>query len=233
MRASGIIMHISSLPSPYGIGTMGKEAFRFVDFLHRAGQKYWQVLPIGPTGCGDSPYQSFSAFAGNPYFIDLDILIEKGLLTKEEVRSVHWCDSDDKVYYGTIYENRWPVLRKAYHSFKKSVPADYSKFLAENMDWLMDYALFMALKDKHEGKCWLEWGEAKFCESEATANYRKELREDMNFYCFLQYEFYAQWKKLSDYAHHKGIKIIGDVPIYVSLDSADVWSNKELFSLNV
>ena len=232
MRASGIIMHISSLPSPYGIGTMGREAFNFVDFLHKAGQKYWQVLPIGPTGCGDSPYQSFSAFAGNPYFIDLEILIENGLLTKNEVEAVYWCDSADKVDYGRVYENRWPVLRQAYQGFKKNVPADYSKFLAENMDWLMDYALFMAMKDKFGGQCWLEWGEARFYESEAVKEYRNELREDMNFYCFLQYEFFRQWKALSDYAHDKGIKIIGDVPIYVPLDSADVWSNPELFQLD-
>lgn len=232
MRASGIIMHISSLPSPYGIGALGKEAFDLVDFLHRAGQKYWQVLPIGPTGYGDSPYQSFSAFAGNPYFIDLNILIENGLLKRENVEAVCWCESKDKVDYGRIYENRWPMLKQAYQEFKKKVPTDYSSFLAENMDWLMDYALFMSIKDKFNGKCWLEWGEARFYESKAVEKYRGELRDEMNFYCFLQYEFFRQWQALSKYAHEKDIRIIGDVPIYVPLDSADVWSKPELFQLD-
>ncbi len=232
MRSSGILMHISSLPSPYGIGTLGKEAYDFVDFLHAAGQKYWQVLPIGPTGCGDSPYQSFSAFAGNPYFIDLDILVGSGLLTREAVNSVNWGDDPSKVDYGAMYYNRFNILRQAYSVFTRHIPGDYYKFLDENKLWLPDYALFMALKNENGGKSWQEWGDVRFYEDPAVEESRIRLREEIDFYYFLQYEFFSQWSRLIEYAHMKGVRMICDVPIYVPLDSVDVWSKPELFVLD-
>ena len=157
MRTSGILMHISSLPSPYGIGTMGKEARKFVDFLDKAGQTYWQILPICPTSYGDSPYQSFSSFAGNPYFIDLDYLCKDKLLTKKECLSYEWGENPEFVEYGTLYENRFPLLKKAYQRFKKALPDDFTDFCEKNSDWLDDYALFMALKDANGGVAWFEW----------------------------------------------------------------------------
>lgn len=231
MRASGILMHISSLPGPYGIGTMGKSAYDFVDFLEAAGQKYWQLLPLCPTGYGDSPYQSFSTFAGNHYLIDLEALVEQGLLTREEVETVAWCRREDKVDYGALYEYRCRVLRKAYGRF---VPdGAYEAFLTENGSWLLDYSLFMALKEAYPGGDWLAWPKKlRLREPEALEKARETYGNEAGFHCFLQYLFHCQWEALRAYAKGKGIDIIGDVPIYVPLDSADVWANYELFQLD-
>ena len=231
MRASGILMHISSLPGPYGIGTMGEDAYKFVDFLEAVGQRYWQLLPLCPTGYGDSPYQSFSTFAGSHYLIDLERLVDEGLLTGEEVEAVTWCRSEEKVDYGALYENRCRVLRKAYDRFAPD--GEYRAFLEENRSWLPDYSLFMALKEAYPGGDWLAWPkELRLREPEALEKARKAYEKEMDFHCFLQYVFHRQWEALRAYAKGKGIGIIGDVPIYVPLDSADVWANFELFQLD-
>ena len=230
MRKSGILMHISSLPGPYGIGTMGREAYAFVDFLERSGQSYWQILPLSPTGYGDSPYQSFSAFAGNHYLIDLDTLIRQGLLTREEAERFHWGDGD-RVDYGKLYENRERLLRCAFARFRED--GDYRRFLDQNRWWLEDYALFAALKQKFGGKTWLRWTLSVTMRLEAgLESYRRELEEDIRFRYFLQYQFFTQWYGLKRYANDRGIRIIGDIPIYVPLDSADVWANPGLFQLD-
>ena len=231
-RASGIIMHISSLPSPYGIGTMGREAYKFVDFLHAAHQKYWQVLPIGPADEGGSPYSSCSAFAGNPYFIDLDTLIDEGLLTKATVELVSWGSDPNKVDFEIMRACRLQMLKQAYYKFKEHIPTDYYAFLEENKDWLPDYALYMSIKDAFGGKAWQDWGDARYYENPIVETYRARLRSDIDFYCFVQYKFYEQWTKLKSYANGKGIGIIGDIPIYVTMDSVDVWSRPELFKLD-
>ena len=230
MRKSGILMHITSLPGPYGIGTMGKSAYDFVDFLHNAGQSYWQVLPLSPTGYGDSPYQALSTFAGNHYLIDLDMLIGEGLLTREEIMTRDW-GSGPRVDFGKLFENREDVLRLA---FRRFVPDQaYEEFLSANLWWLEDYALFTALKRKFRGKPWLNWTLALMMRLEAVLDeYRQELDEHIRFQYFLQYLFYRQWFALKKYANSKGIQIIGDVPIYVPLDSADVWANSGLFQLD-
>ena len=231
MRGSGILMHITSLPGPYGVGTMGKHAFAFVDFLKKAGQRYWQLLPLNPTGYGDSPYQSCSTFAGNHYLIDLDILVEEGLLEKHALEEIQWCIQEDKADFGLLYQNRLNVLRLAYCRFTDGDALD--AFCRENSDWLPDFALFMALKDQHGGKPWYQWEEPlRRRDADTLWNARQELRDEIRFYCFLQYEFYKQWSALIGYAHENGVSIIGDVPIFVPLDSVDVWSNPELFQLD-
>ena len=231
MRASGILMHISSLPSPYGIGTLGKEAYRFVDFLERAGQKHWQILPLSPTGYGDSPYQSCSAFAGNPYFIDLDRLVERGYITKEEIEALPWGNDASNVDYGTIYHSRDKILRLAFSRFK--VKETYVSFLRRNGDWLWDYSLYMALKNAHNGAPWYTWEEPlKHRDADALWQARQDLKEEIEYHCFCQYLFYRQWKKLKSYAEEKGISIIGDVPIYVPMDSVEVWVSPEMFCLD-
>lgn len=236
MRKSGILMPISSIPSKYGIGTFSKEAFAFVDFLERAGQKVWQILPLGPTGYGDSPYQSFSTFAGNPYYIDLENLIEEGFLTKEECEARDFGNHPEYVEYEKIYQARFEILRSAYNTafskydFKKKKA--YKKFLEENGYWLEDYALFMAVKKVFDGVCFLEWDEdIRLRKKEAIAKYKKDCADEVEFYKFQQYLFASQWKKLKKYANKKGVEIVGDIPIYVALDSADVWANPELFQL--
>lgn len=231
MRESGILMHITSLPSPYGIGTMGKEAYRFVDFLKEAGQSLWQILPVTPTGYGDSPYQSCSTYAGNHYLIDLDMLVHEGLLKKEEIENIDWGCREDRVDFGLIYNNRLNVLRKAYARFGGG--EEFDAFCRENGSWLSDFALFMALKDEKGGKPWYQWEEPlKRREPDAVWQARQSLKEQMRFYRFIQYLFHKQWTALRAYAHKAGVRIIGDVPIYVPYDSADVWSNPELFLLD-
>lgn len=231
MRESGILMHITSLPGPYGIGSMGREAFRFVDFLSRAGQSYWQILPINPTGYGDSPYQSCSIFAGNHYLIDLQALLAQGLLREEELEAVAWCRREEKVDFGILYENRLWILRLAYSRF-----ADWERlkaFCEENRAWLLDFSLFMALKERYQGKPWYEWPrELKFRDKAALAEARRSLSQSVRFFSFVQYLFYTQWQALRDYAHGKGIRIIGDVPIYVPRDSVEVWCAPQLFQLD-
>lgn len=233
MRSSGVLMHISSLPSPYGIGTMGKEAKKFVDFLVKGGQKYWQILPICPTSYGDSPYQSFSSFAGNPYFVDLEILCKEKLLTKKECESFDWGGSEQYVDYGTMYVSRYALLKKAYVRFKKEEPKEFAEFCKKEADWLDDYALFMALKDANGGVAWFEWDEdLKLRKPAAIEEAKKEHADDIEFYKMLQYFFFQQWWDLKSYANEKGIEIIGDVPIYVAGDSADVWANPGQFYLD-
>ena len=231
MRGSGILMHITSLPGPYGVGTFGKHAYAFVDFLQKAGQQYWQILPLNPTGYGDSPYQSCSAFAGNHYLIDLDLLVEEGLLQKEELDGICWTEREDRVDFYRLYINRLNVLRLAWKRFQKTEELD--AFCRKNSDWLPDFALFMALKDQNDGKSWLQWPEdLKKRQPDAVWNARHQLQEQIRFYSFVQYLFYQQWTALRSYANEKGISIIGDVPIYVPMDSVDVWSNPELFQLD-
>ena len=233
MRTSGVLMPISSIPSPYGIGTMGKQARKFVDFLVKGGQKYWQILPICPTSYGDSPYQSFSSFAGNPYFIDLEYLCKDKLLTKKECESFQWGSNPKYVDYGIMYESRYALLRKVYARFTKKEPQDFEKFCENEKQWLDDYALFMALKDANGGQAWSNWDKSlrlreKKAMEEATEKYSEEIR----FYKMLQYLFYQQWNALKTYANEAGIEIIGDVPIYVAGDSADVWANPDQFYLD-
>jgi len=231
MRKSGILMHITSLPNAYGIGSMGKCAYEFVDFLQQAGQSYWQILPLSPTGYGDSPYQSFSTFAGNHYLIDLDQLIAEGLLTQEEANSFYWGSEETRVDFGSLYENRSKLLKLACGRF---VPDEsYHRFVVENEDWLEDYALFMALKEHFRGRAWQNWSVSLMMRFPAVLDsYRESLNEEILFQYFLQFQFFRQWEALRRYANEKGIRIIGDVPIYVPLDSADVWSNSKLFQLN-
>ena len=231
MRSSGILMHISSLPGPYGIGTMGKRAFEFVDFLEAAGQSVWQVLPLTPTSFGDSPYQSCSTFAGNHYLIDLDMLVAEKLLKKSELTGICWCESNTKVNFGTLYHNRLAVLRLAYARFRDD--AALEDFCTKNSSWLPDFALFMALKDRFGGKPWYQWDrQLKFREKDAIREAELELKDEIRFYSFVQFLFYKQWSALREYAHSKGIRIIGDVPIYVPYDSVEVWKDTRLFQLD-
>ena len=231
MRESGILMHITSLPGPYGVGTMGANAKAFVDFLKKAGQKLWQILPLSPTGYGDSPYQSCSAYAGNHYLIDLDLLVADGLLKEEELTGIQWYDRTDKVNFGLQYQHRLGVLRKAFQRFYDRDAL--ARFCAENKDWLSDFALFMALKDEQGGLPWYQWPEPlKRREAQALEQAQARLQAETDFYCFVQYLFHIQWQALRGYAHENGVRIVGDVPIYVPLDSADIWSEPHLFLLD-
>lgn len=267
-RGAGILLPISSLPSPYGIGSLGQEAYYFVDQLKEAGQRYWQVLPVGPTSFGDSPYQSFSTFAGNPYFIDLDMLQEEGLLKKEEILSIDWGKLAYDVDYQKMYVNRFGILKKAFLRWqeknaerkdesvdvrknivdiRKKISektdlsnyrdcmnlSDYQDFVDKNRDWLEDYSLFMSCKDYFGGVEWLSWNkDIRFREKSALEYYRQLLKEKIEFWCFVQYKFFEQWNALKKYANGKGIQIIGDIPIYVALDSADVWANPGQYQLD-
>ncbi len=233
MRASGILLPISSLPGKYGIGCFSKEAYKFVDFLEKAGQKYWQILPVGPTSYGDSPYQSFSTFAGNPYFISLESLVEQGLLKKKECDEADFGKLADSVDYHKLYLERFQLLRKAYERSNITQKEEFHDFRRENAFWLNDYAVFMAVKTFFGGKSFEEWPEDIRRRWEYALNYyRRELYYDIEFYEYIQYEFYRQWFRLKKYANEKGIKIIGDIPIYVAYDSADVWAHPELFQMD-
>ena len=227
-------MPMSSLPSPYGIGTMGRSAYRFVDFLNRSAQRYWQLLPLGPTSYGDSPYASFSTFAGNPYDIDLDELIREGLLKKKDLDGAYWGGDEQRVDYGAIYYYRFSVLRKAYERGRERLGAEFAAFRAENASWLENYALYMAVKAHFDMQSWTQWPDEdiRLHRSEAVEKYRRELSDDVSFYAFLQFLFFRQWNALRDYARSKGVQFIGDVPIYVALDSADVWSEPKYFQLD-
>ena len=233
MRRNGMLLPIASLPSPYGIGGFSKEAYEFIDLLEETGQKLWQILPLGPTSYGDSPYQSFSTFAGNPYFIDLDTLAEKGWLTKEACEASDYGDNESYIDYGRIYNSRFVLLKQAFLNSDILSDEKFTEFCKANQHWLPDYALYMALKNQNDGKSWIEWEEEiRLRKPEAVECYKKELEEECNFYEFLQYEFHEQWTKVKEYAHKKGIQIVGDVPIYVAFDSADTWANPELFQLD-
>lgn len=233
MRKAGILMPITSLPSPYGIGTMGEAAREFVRFLHKAGQSYWQILPICPTSYGDSPYQSFSSYAGNPYMIDLDELSQAGLLEKDEYKNIDWGSNQEKADYGLLYNRRFGVLRKAAKTAEEKYQTELTEFRKENHKWLSDYALFMAIKDEQNGVSWLEWPEIlRKRDNKALAVEREKLKDEIKFWECVQFLFFTQWKKLKAYANENGIKIIGDIPIYVSSDSADVWANPEQFQLD-
>ncbi len=232
MRNSGILLPVTSLPSRYGIGCFDECAYEFVDRLEKAGQTCWQILPMGPTGYGDSPYQSFSSFAGNPYFISPAELVKKGWLTEADCDQSAEGTREDYVQYDVIYKNRFALLRKAFAASGIETDASYNDFVLENGDWLPDYALFMAIKDSKGGQSYLEWEESiRLREPEALVSYKNRLMDDVNFYQFLQYEFSCEWKALKEYANEKGIKIIGDIPIYVAPDSADTWAHPELFQL--
>ena len=230
MRASGILMPIFSLASPYGIGTFGREAYAFADFLHRAGQRYWQLLPLNPTNYGDSPYQSFSAAAGNPYFIDLRLLTEEGLLQPEDYAAVDGGSDAERVDYAALYRHRLPILRRAFSRFRPD--ERFATFCAAQAGWLSEYTLFMAIKDAHDGASWRQWAAPlRRREPAALAVAREQYAQDMQFYAFLQYMFYRQWEALKSYANARGIAIIGDMPIYVADDSVDVWAHTENFDL--
>lgn len=232
-RGAGILLSITSLSSPYGIGTLGEAAYKFVDLLVDLRQKYWQVLPLGPTSFGDSPYQSFSAFAGNPYLIDLDILVKEELLTIAEIKSFNWENDRNDIDYATLFENRFQVLQMAYVRFKeKDKKEEYISFEEVNSFWLDDYSFFMALKTFSDSKEWMQWDEKLKNRDEKTLEeYRKKLSDEIGFWKFCQYKFFEQWGKLKKYANTRGIQIIGDIPLYVAQDSADVWAGRDLFLL--
>lgn len=233
MRESGILLPVFALPSAYGIGCFSKEAYVFVDQLRAAGQGRWQILPLGPTGYGDSPYQSFSTFAGNPYFIDLETLVQEGLLTQEECESFDFGCREDCIDYEKLYLSRFQVLHLAYERFNGQGDGEYERFLRENMEWLEEYCLFMALKNKHRGASWKEWEPPlRDRDEEALMAVREELQDEINFFRFQQYEFSRQWGRLRAYANERGVKVIGDIPIYVAFDSADTWASPELFQFD-
>lgn len=221
-------MHITSLPSPYGIGTFGKQAEQFVDWLISAGQEYWQVLPIGPTGYGDSPYQSFSTFAGNPLLIDLDDLVSAGLLTAAMCEAAD-CGADPSfVDYEKVSRTKMELLKKAYLKFEPN--AAFKAFVEEEKDWLADYALFMAIKEDNKNVSWSEWSDdLRLRQPEALKAAESRLEKETGFWKFIQYTFYTQWERLKGYANRNGIKIIGDIPIYVAPDSSDIWANTKLY----
>ena len=233
-------MPITSLPTRYGIGTIGKEAYEFADFLKGAGQKYWQILPVGPTSYGDSPYQSFSTFAGNPYMIDLDILCSEGLLKPEDYKALDWGDNDEKVDYEKIYNNRFNVLRIAFKNFNKRSPAleeakkAFKSWCTKNKNWLDNYALYMSVKGSFDNKAWTEWEDEsiRLRTDEGIKAYKKKLTKEISFWKFVQYKFYEQWEAFRAYVNGLGIQIIGDMPIYVAMDSADTWANPEVFWLD-
>ena len=232
-RTAGILMPISSLPGKYGIGCFNLKAYEFVDFLRDAGQTYWQILPIHPTSYGDSPYQSFSTFAGNPYFIDLEALIAEGVLSNDECDSVCFGDKEDDIDYAALYDGRKILLTMAYERSRISENPEYQKFTADNGWWLEDYALFMALKDFFNGQCWYEWPEdIRLRYDYALDHYRRELYFDIEYQKYLQFKFFQQYGWLKNYANSQGVKIIGDIPIYVAMDSADTWANPRLFQLD-
>ena len=230
-RSSGILLHITSLPGEYGIGDFGKCAYEFVDFLEESHQKYWQILPMGTTGYGDSPYQSFSAFAGNPYFIDLNALVKMDILTKDDLTSLKELNSTSNIQYDRLYIERYKVLKKAFFNFKNKYSLNIlENFKHKNIWWLDNYSLYMAIKNRFNGKSWLEWPRNyKFRDKKTLKEARVELKEDIQYHIFLQYLFNKQWSELKSYANNKNIKIIGDIPIFIATDSADTWENPKMF----
>lgn len=234
MRSCGILLHVTSLPSKFGIGTLGRAAFDFVDFLEEAGQGMWQILPVGSTCSGDSPYQSFSAFAGNHLLVDLEKLIVDGLLDAERVEAVDFGQDEEKVDYEKQFLHKYNVLYEAFENFKKQGEwTGYHTFCERQKEWLKDYALFMALKYHYGQKPWSEWeDDIKKREPAAVERYEKELEDEIQYWSFVQFLFDGQWRALKEYAKAKNVKIIGDIPIYLSYDSVDVWTHPELFELD-
>ncbi|MDD1413181.1 4-alpha-glucanotransferase [Dolichospermum sp. ST_con] len=235
-RSSGILLHPSSFPSRFGIGDLGSEAYRFIDFLKNSHQQYWQVLPLGPTGYGNSPYMCYSAMAGNYFLISPDKLLEEGLLIEEDLADLPDF-SVDKVDFNEIIPVKVNLLIKACEDFKTKANSTqkqaFAKFCADKSYWLNNYALFMAIKDAQNGKSWHNWQpELAKRESAAIAKISQELEQEIFYYKFIQYEFFRQWSELKNYANENGVDIIGDIPIYVSHDSADVWANPEIFALD-
>ena len=235
-RYSGVLLSITSLPSKYGIGCFSSSAYRFVDWLQQAGQRYWQILPLGSVsheGAFDSPYQAYSAFAGNPNFISLEDLIREGALGREECRAVDWGKDPSKVDYEKLSRSRLALLYKAYERSCVSMNPGFQQFVAENHWWLEDYALFMAVKEFFGGAAWYEWPQdIRMHWDNAISYYRQKLYFQVEFQKYLQFQFHIQWHKLKQYANERHIEIIGDIPIYVSLDGADVWAHPELFQLD-
>ena len=232
MRKCGILLPIFSLPSRYGIGSFSKEAYQFIDFLKAAGQSYWQILPLGPTGYGDSPYQSFSTFAGNPYFIDVDEFVEKGWITTADCKKFS-CERKDGIDYEGLYNKRTALLRKAFENSNITADKDFRKFCKDNAFWLDDYGLYMAVKNSLNGIPWIEWDEdLRIRETKAIEKAKKEFATEIDFYRFQQYFFKKQWLEIKKYANKNGVEIVGDIPIYVAFDSSDAWANPELFDLN-
>jgi 4-alpha-glucanotransferase len=230
MRTTGVLLHVSSLPSPYGIGTFGKNAYDFIDFLHHSNQSYWQILPLGHTSYGDSPYQTFSAFAYNPYFIDLDFLVKDGLINQDEINLTIY--DERYIDFGLLYHQRYIILKKAFERFDLTQKA-YLDFIDKESLWLKDYALFMAIKGHFGGNAWSTWDlDIKLRDPKALNSYQTILKNDIDFYMFLQFKAYTQWNDLKSYANQKGILIIGDMPIYVAYDSSDVWANSKYFDLD-
>lgn len=226
-------MHISSLPGEYGIGDFGKEAYDFVDFLVNSNQKYWQILPLGITSFGDSPYQSFSAFAGNPYFIDLDEMLRNNFINEEDLKKNNLYMNKRKIDYALLYTNKMELLRIAYNNSKEQLQFELNQFKEDNKDWLREFSLFMSIKAKQNHKSWYDWDtQFKVYNSKKVIEFEKDNIEEINFWVFTQYFFYKQWDKLKKYANENGIKIIGDLPIYVSEDSSDVWSKPNYFKLD-
>jgi len=233
MRECGVLLPVASLPSAYGIGCFSREAYVFVDRLKEAGQSYWQILPLGPVSFGDSPYQSFSTFAGNPYFIDPEDLIARGYVTKEFCDSFDFGEDEESVDYAKIYESRFLLLREAWKNSGIAQDPGFGAFVRENGYWLKEYSLYMAVKDSFGGACWIEWEEdIRVRRPEALRRYQRQFAREMEFYQFQQYLFYLQWTKLKAYANGRGIRIIGDIPIYVAFDSADAWADPRLFQFD-
>ena len=233
-RSSGILLPISALPSEYGIGTVGKAAYDFIDFLAQAKQSWWQILPVGPTGCGDSPYQSFSTFAGNPYFIDLGLLCGEGLLEMSELNTIDWGGEPSRVDYGRLYDKRLGVLKKAAARGLAGNREEFDGFVRGNAGWLPDYALFMAVKRHFGMVAWYEWPDEgiRLRKPAALKEYTELLKDEVEFFEYIQFLFFRQWEALRSYAREKGVGIIGDLPIYVALDSADVWAEPSCFMLD-
>ncbi|MFR8316673.1 MAG: 4-alpha-glucanotransferase [Catenibacillus sp.] len=248
-RFSGILVHPTSFPSPYGIGDLGSGAYEFIDFLKAAGQSIWQCLPLGPTGYGDSPYQSFSSFAGQPLLISPDKLMDMGLLSCEDLGEIPQWD-EHKVDYGSAIIYKTGLLKKAYTNFLnqktaweihhtetktdiETIVSEFSAFCRKQRAWLDDYALFMTLKDLNNGNAWIQWPqEYRFLTPKMRRTLLKDMETEIGYYRFIQYLFYQQWNQVHTYAHENGIRIVGDIPIFVSPDSADVWANKQLFQLD-
>lgn len=233
MRKSGVLLPVASLPSAYGIGCFSKEAYNFIDSLKEAGQSCWQILPLGPTSYGDSPYQSFSTFAGNPYFIDPEDLMERGWITKQECDSYDFGSNAEAIDYAKIYNSRFKLLRTAWENSHIAQDKDFRRFAEKNRYWLEDYSLYMAVKDSFHGVCWIEWDEdIKTRRPEAMKKYNEKFAQEKEFYQFQQYMFQVQWDKLKAYAKSRSIQIIGDIPIYVAFDSSDAWASPELFQFD-